>query len=240
MHLDRIAPTRRPTGPNAGTQRWRDLLFVHFELPAEAVRPLLPAPLELDLWEGRCLVGVVPFAMFGVRPRWAPFGSDFLELNVRAYVHDDRGRPGVWFFSLDAAHLLAVWVARLGWSLPYHHASMRLTKGEGGIDYASRRYGAGARPAELRASYRVGRALGASSPGGFEHFLVERYLLFSRHRGQTLVGQVHHEPYPVHEVELVTFEQSMLAANGLAGEGPIVSALYSPGVDVEVFALRPL
>jgi uncharacterized protein len=240
MPIDRIAPTRRPVGVNAGTQRWRDLLFVHFEVPAEVLKPLIPAPLELDLWEGRCLVGVVPFAMFGVRPRWAPYGSDFLELNVRTYVHDDRGRPGVWFLSLDAAHLLAVWVARLGWSLPYHHASMRLEKRDGAIEYASRRFRAGERPAELRASYRVGKALGASQPDSFEHFLLERYLLFSKHRGQTLVGQVHHEPYLAHEVELGAFEQSMLGVNGLRGEGPIVSALYSPGVDVEVFALRPL
>ncbi len=237
--MDRLAPTRRPPGPNAGTQRWRDLLFVHYEVPAELVRPLVPAALELDLWQGRCLVGVVPFAMFGVRPRWAPFGSDFLELNVRVYVHDGA-RPGVWFLSLDAAHLLAVWAARLGWSLPYHHAAMRFSEREGAFDYTSRRRRAGERPAELRARYRAGRELGAARPDTLEHFLVERYLLFSRHRGALLVGQVHHEPYPVREAELDAFEQTMLAANGIAGEHPIVSTLYSPGVDVEVFALRPL
>ena len=238
--MDRLASTRRPPGPNAGTQRWRDLLFVHFDVPADVVRPLVPASLELDLWQGRCLVGVVPFAMFGVRPRWAPFGSDFLELNVRTYVHDRAGRPGVWFMSLDAAHMLAVWVARLGWGLPYHHAAMRMNKADGRVDYASRRRGAGAPAATLRADYRVGASLGAARPDTFEHFLVERYLLFSLHRGATLVGQVHHAPYPVYEAELGALEQTMLAANGIAGEHPVVSTLYSPGVDVEVFALRPV
>jgi uncharacterized protein len=235
--MDRIAPTRRPAGPNAGRQRWRDLLFVHCEVPAALVRPLVPSALELDLWEGRCLVGIVPFAMFGVQPSWAPFGFDFLELNVRLYVHHG-GRPGVWFLSLDAANLLAVWAARLGWSLPYHHAAMRLEKRGEAFDYVSRRRGGQA--AGLQASYTVGADLGTAQPGTLEHFLVERYLLFSKHRGALLVGQVHHEPYPVRQAELGAFEQTMLAANGIAGEHPIVSTLYSPGVDVEVFALRPL
>lgn len=237
--MDRIAPTRRPAGPNAGTQRWRDLLFVHYDVPPELVRPLVPPDLELDLWQGRCLVGVVPFAMFGVRPSWAPFGFDFLELNVRVYVHAG-GRPGVWFLSLDAENPLAVWAARLGWSLPYEHASMRLTKRGDEIDYASRRRGAGARSGEFKASYAVGAELGEARPDTLEHFLVERYLLFSKHRGALLVGQVHHRPYPVRRAEGVSLEQTMLAANGIKGEHPLVSALYSPGVDVEVFALRPL
>jgi uncharacterized protein len=237
--MDRIAPTRRPAGPNAGTQRWRDLLFVHYDVPPELVRPLVPPELELDLWQGRCLVGVVPFAMFGVRPGWAPFGFDFLELNVRVYVHGG-GRPGVWFLSLDAENPLAVWAARLGWSLPYEHASMRMTKRGDEIEYASRRRGASGRAGELKASYAVGAELGEAQPDTLEHFLVERYLLFSKHRGALLVGQVHHRPYPVRRVENVSLDQTMLAANGIGGEHPLVSALYSPGVDVEVFALRPL
>ncbi|HEU4406082.1 MAG TPA: DUF2071 domain-containing protein [Polyangiaceae bacterium] len=237
--MDRLAPARRPAGPNAGTQRWRDLLFVHYDVPPELVRPLVPRELELDLWQGRCLVGVVPFAMFGVRPRWAPFGFDFLELNVRVYVHAG-GRPGVWFLSLDAANPLAVWAARLGWGLPYEHASMQMKKRGDAIDYASRRRGPGARGAVLRASYAVGAPFGEARPDTLEHFLVERYLLFSKHRGALLVGQVHHPPYPVRHADLGPIEQTMLSANGIEGEHPIVSTLYSPGVDVEVFALRPL
>ena len=243
--MDRIAPQHRPEGKAGGWQKWRDLLFVHFEVPAASVRPLLPADLELDLWEGRCLVGVVPFAMRDVRPWWAPRlpgVSNFLELNVRTYVHRG-GKPGVWFFSLEAASTVAVYAARWGWGLPYHRASMTLTKegeAEGArIRYASRRLFPGPTPATCDADYRVGKALGVATPGTFEHFLAERYYLFARHRRGILRGQVHHTPYPLHEAFVDRFDESMLRAAGIEADAVRVHALYSPGVDVEVFSLVP-
>src|SRR6185436_9693580 len=106
MDIDRAHP-ERPAGKNGGEQRWRQLLFLHWTVPADAMRARVPAGLELDLWEGRAFVGVVPFAMLGVRPSWLPrFAAlDFLETNVRTYVVRD-GVPGVYFFSLEAASRL--------------------------------------------------------------------------------------------------------------------------------------
>jgi uncharacterized protein YqjF (DUF2071 family) len=84
---------------------WHDLLFMHWPLPPATLRPLIPPALKLDTFDGWAWIGIVPFEMRGVRPRLAPSLpglSRFCELNVRTYV-TAGGKPGVWFFSLDAA-----------------------------------------------------------------------------------------------------------------------------------------
>jgi uncharacterized protein YqjF (DUF2071 family) len=236
LELDRISPTRRPEGPAAGGQRWRDLLFVHWTVPLEAVRPLIPRELELDPWDGRMWIGAVPFRMLDVRTSWMPprLGLDFLELNVRTYVHH-RGRPGVWFFSLEAASWLAVRAARAMWSLPYHHASMSQTREGTGTRYASRRRSSGAR---FEVEYEIGEPLGASVPRTLEHFLLERYLLFASRRGRILEGQVHHPPYPAHRARIDRVHDELLRAAGLPAVSAPEAVHYSPGVDVEVFGPR--
>ncbi len=236
--IDRVGPTRAPEVPEAGTQSWRELLFVHWTVPEEALRRVVPAPLALDAWEGRCLVGAVPFKMRRIRTAWMPraTGLDFLETNLRTYV-TYRDRPGVYFFSLEASSWLAVQVARAVWRLPYFHAEMSASE-EGGVhSYASARR---ADRRGLRARFRVGEALGPSAPGTLEHFLLERYLLFSM-RGETVLeGRVHHAPYPAHHAEVLSLEEDLLEAAGLPSPGrPPELAHYSPGVDVRVFGPWP-
>ena len=142
---DRLVARERPATSPVMFQTWSRLAFLHWALDPEVVRPEVPVNLHLDLHEGRAWVGVVPFAMRKIRPRGlraVPGISNFLELNLRTYVHDDEGRPGVWFFSLDASQPLAVWVARSRFRLPYHHARMHETRDEAGwIDYRSHRRG---------------------------------------------------------------------------------------------------
>jgi uncharacterized protein YqjF (DUF2071 family) len=237
--IDRIWPTRRPEGAPRGYQRWRDLLFLHWIVPEPALRAVVPPALEIDTHDGNAYVGVVPFAMLGVRPAWLPerLGFDFLETNVRTYVHVGGRDPGVYFFSLEAASWLAVQAARLGWGLPYHHARMRLEKADGRISYESRRL-SGTGPG-LAARYRIGRELGASAPGTLEHFLFERYLLHVVRGSALRTGQVHHAPYPVWTAEVEECSDELMAAGGLPAPGdPPALCHYSPGVDVEVFALR--
>lgn len=235
--VDRIAPTRRPEGPNAGTQRWRELLFAHWEVSAEALRAVVPDAFELDGHEGRFFVGVVPFVMRDIRPAWMPrgLGLDFLETNLRTYVLHD-GKPGVWFFSLEASSWLAVKAARAVWRLPYHHARMATSRDGGVIRYETTRRSDGAR---LSVRYRVGDALGPSAPGTLEHFLLERYLLFAIRGGGVLEGQVHHAPYPAHRAEVLALDESLVAAAGLPPtDGPPATVHFAPGVDVEVFGPR--
>ncbi len=234
LDLDRVAPTRRPAGRAAGTQRWRELLFVHWSFPAAAVRALVPRSLELDLWGGRAWVGLVPFRMEATRTWWMPrpFGLDFLETNLRTYVHH-RGAPGVYFFSLEASSWLAVHAARWSWGLPYHHAAMAATRTGDRVSYTSRRKRRG--PATLDVTYDVGQALGPSAPGTLQHFLLERYHLMVERRGRVRRGQVHHRPYPAHAASLVSLDQSLVTAAGLPADGRLETVHYSPGVEVEVF-----
>jgi uncharacterized protein len=208
-------------------------------VPAELVRPLVPARLDLDLWEGRALVGLVPFRMEGVRPWWlpGPLAQDFLETNVRTYVHRGGEGPGVYFFSLEAASWTAVRAARAGWGLPYFHADMALGREGEAYRYTSARRGDPR--ARLDVRYRVGAPLGPSEPGSLRHFLLERYLLYVESGGELSVGQVHHTPYPAHAATVEALEEGLVAAAGLPSPTvppPLVH--WSPGVDVEVFALR--
>jgi uncharacterized protein YqjF (DUF2071 family) len=236
LDLDRVSPARRPDMPPAGTQRWHELLFVHWSFPAELVRELVPRSFELDLWQGRAWVGVVPFRMEATRPAWLPrrTGLDFLETNVRTYVHRN-GEPGVFFLSLEASSWLAVRAARLTWSLPYFHATMSVERTGDRVHYrSSRRIGEGGATPGIDVEYEIGDALGPSRVGSLEHFLLERYTLFVERRGQPLRGRVHHVPYPARSAELLSIDESLVAAAGLKG-GELETIHYSDGVEVEVF-----
>jgi uncharacterized protein YqjF (DUF2071 family) len=253
--IDRISATARPATSPIGYHSWTDLLFVHWRLPADLVGALLPAELTLDTWEGDAWVGLVPFYMSGVRPWWSPAipgVSCFCETNVRTYVHF-RGRdPGVWFFSLEASNSPAVRVARWRWHLPYFRAQMNLAWTGDSIRYSSRRMwpGAGGPSCEIRA--RVGPLLGHEQPvrelpagralpGTLEHFLIERYILYACPApGRILAGRVHHAPYPIREARLEEIDESLLAAGGLAPPAPPCHTVFSAGVNVEIFPLRPV
>lgn len=236
--IDRIAPTRRPSETPSGAQTWRELFFLHWTFDPEALRPLVPKELELDLWEGRAYVGVVPFRMEGIRPSWLPraMAMDFLETNLRTYVVVN-GEPGVYFFSLDASSWLAVQAARLGWGLPYFHATMRSERDGDRIRYSTHR-GGGEALFTLDAS--IGEPLGPSAPGTLEHFLMERYLLFTAASGRVGRGHVHHVPYPAQRATVHAVDGTLLTAMGLpAPVGPPL-AHYASGVEVEVFGPHPI
>ncbi|MFT3706398.1 MAG: DUF2071 domain-containing protein [Archangium sp.] len=233
--IDRLAPTRRPDRSPSGYQNWRELLFVHWSYPVEAVRPLVPPELELDCFEpGRVFVGAVPFVMKDIRlalqPRFT--AMNFLETNLRTYVLH-KNEPGVFFFSLEASSRLAVRAARWGWGLPYFDAEMTTSTNDGVIDYATTRAKTGA---SLKVRFKPTEHLGASQPGTLEHFLLERYFLFTKWRDAIWKGHVHHVPYPAQRCELLSLDESLTAAAGLpAHEATPATIHYSAGVDVEVF-----
>lgn len=235
--IDRLSPAIRPKQSVRGYQRWRSLLFLHWSVPVEALRPLVPESLEIDEHDGVAYVGVVPFAMEGVRNSWWPEWASmtFLETNVRTYVYHGN-QPGVYFLSLDAANRLAVLGARMFWGLPYYHAAMSLTRSGDEIAYETTRADGSGRH---RVRYRIGPALEPSLPESLEYFFLERYLLFLEYRGSLYSGQVHHVPYPAHEVELLDIEDSLVSASGLTvPAGRPSFAHFSPGVDVEIFGLQ--
>lgn len=233
-----------PHGPWIMKQEWHDLLFAHWVVPEEVLRPLIPATLEIDKFGAQAWVGVVPFRMAGVRSRGAPAFpgiSRFPELNVRTYVVRD-GKPGVWFFSLDAANALAVWGARTLFHLPYFLAAMSCVEEAGWIRYESRRKDRRGASAELVARYRAIGEVFHAQPGSIEHFLAERYCLYTVDRsGRLLWCEIHHPPWPLRVAEAVFQENTMADAAGI-----IVAALkpellhFSRRQEVVVWAPRAL
>ena len=241
------ADRSRPKFRAVMRQVWRDLLFLHWEVPATVLRPHVPESLELDEHEGRVFVGLVPFTMRGVRPVGLPALpglSAFPEVNVRTYVRLDGGDPGVWFLSLDARSRLVVWVARQFWNLPYHWASMSSDEGRergGSITYKSNRIGSRPGEASIDLAYRPIGGVRKAIPGSLEHFLIERYVLYARGRGGRLWrGRVDHDPYPVQDAEVERLEETLLAANGLTRPTAAPLVHYSAGVRTRIGALRRL
>jgi uncharacterized protein YqjF (DUF2071 family) len=242
--IDRIAPTRRPDRRAVMYQKWRSLLFLHWEFPAESLAAMLPAGLTLDTHDGRAYVGLVPFTMRDVRPVGlppVPWLSYFHETNVRTYVHVDGRDPGVWFFSLEAANPVAVVFARSLFRLPYHHARMSLVRdGSGALRYASWRRWPGPVPAVSDMRCRPCGTSAPATPGTFDHFVLERYYLYSTRGDRLYRGQVHHHPYPAQSAELLSLEETLLAASGLERPAVPPAVHFASGVDVEIFPLQRL
>lgn len=221
-------------------QGWYDLLFAHWRVPVEALRPLVPAGLAVQTFDGSGWVGVVPFRMAGVMRRPfpdLPWVSAFPELNVRTYVERD-GKPGVWFLSLDASNWLAVWAARRWFYLPYFLARMSFQKRGEWVEYRSERPKA-TPPVRFTARYRPGGDGYRASPGSLEAFLVERYCLYAEGPDKRLYrGEVHHAPWTLHPGEGEIEPGELLRTHGLA-VGPAAPLLhFAPGVDVVVWPLE--
>jgi len=223
-------------------QRWHDLLFAHWPVEPKSLRTLVPAALELDLFDGRAWIGVVPFRMGGIRLRGMPAvpgTAAFEELNVRTYVQAG-GRRGVYFFSLDARNRLAVEVARRWFRLPYFHARMRLADDGRTLRYASERIHRGVPPAALRMEYRPTGDVFTSQPGSLEEFLTERYCLFTADARGVKRGDIEHEPWPLQRAA-ATFEvNSMATASGIALPATAPHLLFARELDVRIRALRPV
>ena len=222
-------------------QRWHELLFAHWPVPAEPLRARLPAGLELDTFEGEAWLGVVPFRMSAVRLRGAPAlpgVSAFPELNLRTYVRRGEQR-GVWFFSLDAASALAVRAARLWFHLPYFEARMTCDGRADGVHYRSERTHRGAPAAALVARYAPRAAVELARPGSLEHFLTARYCLFAAtRRGALLRGDIHHEPWPLQRAEAELERETLAQASGLARPNGTPLLHYAHRLDVLIWSPR--
>lgn len=210
-------PWDMPTRPWVMTQTWRHLLFAHWPVAPDVIRPLVPAAFDLDLFDGTAWVGIVPFNMTNVAPRFVPslpWVSEFPELNVRTYVRAGD-RPGVFFFSLDAGSALAVHTARTLLNLPYYSASMTVTPRTDGIAYDSRR-DASNRPAEFRAVYGPAGEVFTAARGSLEYFLTERYCLYHlTRRGRPYRLEIHHPPWRLQPAHAEVMRNTMADINDM-------------------------
>jgi uncharacterized protein YqjF (DUF2071 family) len=226
--IDRLSIRTRPPGWPVMCQSWGALLFLHWPMAAERLRPLIARRLSLDTFEGRAWVSVTPFTMWGIRPIFfppLPMLSTSHELNVRTYVHLD-GTPGVWFLSLDASNALAVWGARVAYGLPYFRARMQLKEHHSGMRFTSTRTHPGAPPAQFEAAWAGGESLPPASPDSLDFFLTERYCLYAARGDQLVRVRIFHDPWPLRRVERLSFTSTMLEAQGLPtpAEAPLLHA----------------
>lgn len=224
--------------------RWEDLLFLHWAVDPERVRPHVPDGLELETFDGKAWLGVVPFLMATTRFRFlppVPTANRFLETNLRTYVRNARdsehgGRPGVWFFSLDAESRLAVAGARMGFGLPYFNARQACRREDGLVTYRNERQDRRGPAARFAASWRAAGEATIARPGSLEQFLVERYCLYAMRRGRLVRGEIMHEPWRLSPVALDLQENDMARLLDLELSGPPVSALMAEPIDVAAWS----
>jgi uncharacterized protein YqjF (DUF2071 family) len=212
-----------PRHPWALRMTWSELLFAHWPVEPSSVARLLPPGLGLETRDGQAWVGIVPFLMSDVAPRCCPpipKLSCFLELNVRTYVTYD-GKPGVWFFSLDATNRIAVRVARTTFNLPYMDATMSLVRGDAeAVDYRSERTHRGEPPANFDASYQTAGPAFRAEPGTLEHWLTARYCLYSANRkGRLYRGEIDHAPWTLSQASWTVRQNTMCEPLGLPLNG---------------------
>jgi uncharacterized protein YqjF (DUF2071 family) len=230
-------PWPLPNGPWIMAQTWQDLLFAHWPVPADDLRPLIPAQLPLDTFDNQAWVAVAPFHMSGIRTRGLPpipGFSRFPELNVRTYVKLD-GKPGVYFFSLDVTSRAAVWAARTFYHLPYYQARMQVNVSGDKVDYFAQRLG---KPAELRMQYWPTSPIRLRERGSIEHWLTERYCLYTVWHDKVYRADIHHVQWPLQDAAAQIESNTIALTAGIAL--PSVQPLlhFSKRLDVLIWPLR--
>jgi len=245
-------------------QKWGKLLFMHWPIDEDILRPLIPSQLSIDIFDGQAWIGVVPFTMWGIRASFLPpipGTSAFHELNVRTYVHY-RGVPGVWFFSLDAANSQAVWAARTFYHLPYFNATMSLKQEGNTINYSSIRkdkktyaqfFASESKGfsvdlnserfenlprAALEMSWTVAEPLPQAKPGSIEFFLTERYCLYAYYRDSLYQSRIFHEPWKLHGASSDSCHSTMVESLGIAQPSADPLLHYAESIAVEIWRLK--
>ena len=229
-------PWPLPDEPWIMGQRWNHLLFAHWPVAPDMVARHVPAALPLDTFDGQAWIAVTPFVLDNLRLRGLPSVpgvSEFPEINVRTYVRRD-GKPGVFFFSLDAGSALAVASARRLYALPYHHADFSVAHAGTRTRYACRRRGA--TPAVFDATFEPTGPAAHAAPGSLEAWLTERYCLYAVDPARQIYrAEIHHVPWPLQPATAVIRTNTMAAASGLSLPDGSPLLHYAERLDVMVW-----
>jgi uncharacterized protein YqjF (DUF2071 family) len=214
-------------------QSWCDLTFLHWRYPIEVVQRRVPPSLRVESFDGSAWVGITPFLLRCLRPKSlppVPWISHFPETNCRTYVRAPDGHSGIWFFSLDAARLLAVAGARLTYGLPYAWSRMRVTKASGQVTYESAR-----RWPDSHSRTRIVLEPGDEiNPDPLDVFLTARFRLYSFVHGKLSCAKVDHAPWPLRSARVIDAQQTLTETAGLSQPFLPEMVRYSPGVDVRI------
>lgn len=216
--------------------RWERLTFLHWSFEPAVVQRLLPPGLEVEEYDGRAWVGLVPFFMHVATGggRSVPWAAHFCETNVRTYVRDRDGRSGIWFFSLDAARLGAVVVARVTYRLPYFWSTMRVDLSDHRIDYSCRRMWPGPRGAKSSVAIEIGDPFAPDDLSDLDHRLTAKWVLFSASGERRRFARAWHAPWPLHRATVLECRDELLEAAGLPEPQGHPLVHYSPGVRVRI------
>ena len=228
-HVVCPAPVQHPVMK----QQWRDLAYIHWAYEPAVVQALLPEGIEVDTFDGKAWVGLIPFSMrnisFPLIPPVPYFGS-FPEVNVRTYVKRN-GVPGVWFFSLDVNRLIPAFVARTTYFIPYCWGKASHKKVEAKLlTSVARRW-------PSKSSSRIELSIGEriESPSDLAHFLSARWGLYSKgFSGKLRYAPVDHEPWQLYEASIVSLDDHLVIAAGLPAPTGEAHVLFSPGVSVRI------
>lgn len=236
---DRLAIRSKPTAPYIMHQTWAKLLFMHWPIDAELLRPKIPPRLEIDTHDGVAWIAATPFTMWNVRPVGVPpipGLSAFHECNVRTYVHLN-GVPGVWFFSLDATKVVPVLAARFFFALNYLKAQIDLRQKGQTISYSLQRPSqAAGNAAHLETSWEIGESLPIARPGSREFFLTERYCLYAGDDRRLLRARIWHVPWSLRMATVTSLSSSLIGSHGFPDPQTPPLAHYSEQLDVLIYA----
>jgi uncharacterized protein YqjF (DUF2071 family) len=218
-------------------QTWSNLTFLHWAYDAEAIRRRLPPELMVDTFDGVAWIGLAPFVLAGVRPFGlpsTPWISQFPETNVRTYVLGPDGKPGVWFFTLEADRLIGVLAARAWYKLPYRWAAMSVSAGEKTVEYRSRRHALfGRGSADL--AIKIGEKFATED---FDHFLTARFRLYTVHRGRVGYAEIDHDPWPLQSGRVLRLDEDLIVNSGVPTPGGEPVVHFSRELQVRVAGLR--
>jgi uncharacterized protein len=246
LEIDQLPPAAHrpwplPDGPWVMAQTWESLLFAHWPVAVPSMRALVPAQLPLDTFDGTAWIGIAPFRVTGLRGRALPAVpglSSFPEINVRTYVTVD-GKPGVYFFSLDAGSTLAVAAARILYLLPYFRARFGMTTADDRVRYTAERAVGRRRAVEFQAEYGPTGSVVHAERGSLDWWLTERYCLYAvDRRGGIYRAEIHHRPWPLQPAEAFMSRNTMVEPLGLELHGrPLLH--FARRLDVRVWPLAP-
>lgn len=237
----RLEARNRPNMTPIMHQDWRDLLFLHWKYDVETIQKTLPPGLFVDTFKGDAYVTIAPFWMKNFRVSILPplpGLSTFVEINVRTYVYDKNGIPGIWFYSLDLNSFIASRGARLAFYLPYFFSKLNRMEEGNNIIIEGKRKDLPVASAKFTYQY-MNKNGHFAEPNTLDFFLIERYILFSYRINQLYMSRVHHTPYPLMEANVMQWNDDLLKINSLPVSNKEPDIIhYSSGVDVDVFKLQ--
>src|SRR3954451_7648725 len=212
------SPTVRPPGPWFMTQTWHNLLFAHWPVTPELLRPLVLEALDIDTFDGSAWIGVVTFRLSHIRLHFLPeipLFSAFPEVNVRTYV-SHGGKQGVLFLSLDTDNRLVVEVGRRLFRLAYHPALVSLRRRGRRYRFCAERREKLSPEAAFQATYEPAGEAELCAPGSLGSWLTERYCYYAANKkGKLYRCDIAHEPWSIQEAHADILENNITEALGI-------------------------